>query len=233
MAVIATDALVMLLPVAGPSNIGPRRAQFRGEKFPAYNASSDDWGHICPRSRLDPLFGLCVCKVRTPPPMGARHTWGRDVRVASPVNRDHTREHKRKSEFCFAVGNETRNPPGRGRNPIKRWRVAYAQVAKKPNRKSGCVNRPADALGIRHPTSALGFLPVKAFHNLVSILCGAELRRPWKTMDRTSAGWGLHFAPARASRKAPGGPPSRSPRITKYQALVEKDSSVPSLQPAH
>ena len=138
--------------VAGPSNMRPRRAQFRGEKLPAYNAPSDDWGLVCARSRLDPLFGLCVCEVRTPRPMGARHTWGRDVRVASPVNRDHTREHKRKSEFCFEVGNETRNPPRSGRNPIKRWRVAYAQVAKKPNRKSGCVNRPANALGIRHPT---------------------------------------------------------------------------------
>ena len=66
--------------VAGPSNIRPRRAQFRGEKLPAYNAPSDDWGHVCARSRLDPLFGLCVCEVRTPRPMGARHTWGRDVR---------------------------------------------------------------------------------------------------------------------------------------------------------
>jgi hypothetical protein len=27
-------------------------------------------------------------------------------------------------------------------------RVAYAQVAKEPNRKSSCVNRPADAFGI-------------------------------------------------------------------------------------
>ena len=96
--------------VAGPSNMRPRRAQFRGEKLPAYNAPSDDWGLVCARSRLDPLFGLCVCEVRTPRPMGARHTWGRDVRVASPVNRDHTREHERKSEFCFEVGNETRNP---------------------------------------------------------------------------------------------------------------------------
>src|SRR3954449_10348510 len=63
----------------------PRRAQFRGEKLPAYNAPSDDWGLVCARSRLDPIFGLCVCEVRTPRPMGARHTWGRDVRVASPV----------------------------------------------------------------------------------------------------------------------------------------------------
>ena len=43
-------------------------------------APSDDRGHLCARSRLDPLFGLCVCKVRTPRPLGAGHTWGRDVR---------------------------------------------------------------------------------------------------------------------------------------------------------
>jgi hypothetical protein len=36
---------------------------------------------------------------------------------------------------------------------MKCWRVACAQVAKKPNRKSSCVNRPADALGIWHPTT--------------------------------------------------------------------------------
>ena len=66
--------------VAGPSNMRPRRAQCRGEKLPAYNAPSDDWGLVCARSRLDPIFGLCVCEVRTPRPMGARHTWGRDVR---------------------------------------------------------------------------------------------------------------------------------------------------------
>jgi hypothetical protein len=29
----------------------------------------------------------------------------------APINRDHAREHVRKSDFCFAVGNETRNPP--------------------------------------------------------------------------------------------------------------------------
>ncbi len=66
--------------VAGSSNMRPRRAQFRGENLPTYNAPSDDWGLVCARSRLDPLFGLCVCEVRTPRPMGARHTWGRDVR---------------------------------------------------------------------------------------------------------------------------------------------------------
>jgi hypothetical protein len=66
--------------VAGPSNMRPRRAQFRGEKLPAYSAPSDDWGHFFTRSRLDLLFGLCVCEFRTPWPMGAPHTWGRDVR---------------------------------------------------------------------------------------------------------------------------------------------------------
>ena len=70
-----------------------------------------------------------------------------------PINRDHAREHERKSEFCFEVGNETGNPPRRGHVPMKCWRVARAQVAKKPNRKSGCVNRPADALNIWHPTT--------------------------------------------------------------------------------
>src|SRR4029077_9179627 len=59
-----------------------------------------------------------------------------------PINWDHAREHERKSEFCFEVGNETGNPPRRGHVPMKCWRVARAQVAKKPNRKSGCVNRP-------------------------------------------------------------------------------------------
>ena len=69
-----------------------------------------------------------------------------------PVNRDHAHERECKSEFCFAVGNETRNPPGSGRVPMKCWRVAHAQVAKKPNHKSGCVNRPADTFGICHST---------------------------------------------------------------------------------
>jgi hypothetical protein len=79
-----------------------------------------------------------------------------------PVNRDHAHERECKSEFCFAVGNETRNPPGHGHSPIKCWRVACAQVAKKPNRKSGCVNRPADALNIWHPT------PQRTSHDVVA-----------------------------------------------------------------
>ena len=70
----------------------------------------------------------------------------------APVNRDHAHEHERKSEFCFAAGNEARNPPRCGHVPMKCWRVACAQVAKKPNHKSGCVNRPADAFGICHPS---------------------------------------------------------------------------------
>ena len=37
----------------------------------------------------------------------------------APINRDHAREHECKSKFCFEVGNETRNPPRRGRAPIK------------------------------------------------------------------------------------------------------------------
>jgi hypothetical protein len=52
----------------------------------------------------------------------------------------------------FEVGNEARNPPRRGLFPIKRCGVPCAHVAKKPNHKSGCVNRPADAFGTCHPT---------------------------------------------------------------------------------
>src|SRR5258708_31795119 len=66
----------------------------------------------------------------------------------APINRDHAREHEHKSEFCFEIGNETRNPPRRDRIPMKYLSVACAQVAKKPNHKSGCVNRPAEAFGI-------------------------------------------------------------------------------------
>src|SRR6516225_8454372 len=70
----------------------------------------------------------------------------------APINRDHAREHERKSEFCFEVGNETRNPRRRGHVPIKYWGVACAQAAKNPNHKAGCVNRPADTFSICHPT---------------------------------------------------------------------------------
>src|SRR5262249_49627367 len=49
-------------------------------------------------------------------------------------------------------GNETRNPPRRGHAPIKYGSVACAQVAKKPNHKSGCVNRPAEPFGIQQLT---------------------------------------------------------------------------------
>jgi hypothetical protein len=35
----------------------------------------------------------------------------------------------------------------------KYWGVASAQVAKKPDRKSGTVNRPANAFGIQHATA--------------------------------------------------------------------------------
>jgi hypothetical protein len=76
----------------------------------------------------------------------------RALESCAPISRDHAREHERKSDFRFAVGNETRNPPRRGRVLIKCWGMACAQVAKKPNHKSGGVNRPADAFGICHPT---------------------------------------------------------------------------------
>jgi Protein of unknown function (DUF3800) len=41
------------------------------------------------------------------------------ARVFAVVNWDHAREHERKSEFCFEVGNEARNPPRRGHVPMK------------------------------------------------------------------------------------------------------------------
>ena len=67
--------------------------------------------------------------------------------------RDHAREHERKSSSASRLGTKVEIHqawPG----PIKCWRVACAQVAIKPNRKAGCVNRPADALNIWHPTPA-------------------------------------------------------------------------------
>jgi hypothetical protein len=54
----------------------------------------------------------------------------RALESCAPINRDHAREHERKSEFCFEVGNEPRNPPRRGHDPIEYWRVARAQVTK-------------------------------------------------------------------------------------------------------
>ena len=72
----------------------------------------------------------------------------RALQSCAPINWDHAREHDRKSDFCFAIGNETRNPP----RPIKYGRVACAKVAKRPNHKTGCVNRPADSFGMCHPT---------------------------------------------------------------------------------
>ena len=53
----------------------------------------------------------------------------RRVQVTShcpPINWNHAREAERKSDFCFEVGNEARNPPRRGPLPIKYWGVAFA-----------------------------------------------------------------------------------------------------------
>ena len=54
----------------------------------------------------------------------------RSLPVCAPINRDHAREHERKSEFCFEVGNETRNPQRRGHVSIKCCGVACAQMPK-------------------------------------------------------------------------------------------------------
>jgi hypothetical protein len=53
--------------------------------------------------------------VSTSPDLGR----SRSLPSCPPINRDHACEHERKSEFCFEVGNETRNPPRRGHAPIK------------------------------------------------------------------------------------------------------------------
>jgi hypothetical protein len=103
----------------------------------------------------------------------------------APINRDHAREHERKSEFCFEVGNEAGNPPRRGNLPIKCWRVARAQVAKKPNRKPGCVNRPADAFGIRHPTPARSSPPSPPAEQATAI--GAHVISPPSAAQSTGS----------------------------------------------
>jgi len=81
----------------------------------------------------------------------------RSLPFCAPINRDHAREHERKSDFCFEVGNETRNPRRRGHVPINCCGVACAQVTKQPTHKPGYVNSPADAFGICHPTQPTVF----------------------------------------------------------------------------
>ena len=76
----------------------------------------------------------------------------RSLPSCAPINRDHAREHERKSDFCFEVGNETRNPRRRGHVPIQCCGVACAQVAKKPNHKPNYVNSPADTFRFCHST---------------------------------------------------------------------------------
>src|SRR5215831_20543859 len=85
-------------------------------------------------------------------PLPAMYPALRSLPSCAPINRDHAREHERKSDFCFEVGNETRNPRRRGHVPINCCGVACAQVAKQPTHKPGYVNSPADAFGICHPT---------------------------------------------------------------------------------
>jgi hypothetical protein len=82
--------------------------------------------------------------------MGARHTWGRDVRVASPVNWDHTREHKRKSEFCFATKLEIHRGVTATQSNAGAWPRSSSQKAKSQIQLS---KSPSDALGIWHPTT--------------------------------------------------------------------------------
>jgi hypothetical protein len=50
--------------------------------------------------------------------------------------------------------------PRRGQFPLKQGSVACAYVAKTPNRKSDCVNRPAEGFSSRHPTPRRSFASV-------------------------------------------------------------------------
>jgi hypothetical protein len=95
--------------------------------------------------RAQGSFGYLI----SPPP--AMYPALRSLPSCAPINRDHAREDERKSDFCFEVGNETRNPRRRGHVPIKCCGVACAQVAKKPNHKPGYVNCPADTFRFCHP----------------------------------------------------------------------------------
>src|SRR5262249_61620117 len=54
--------------------------------------------------RAQGSFGYLI----RPPP--AMYPALRSLPSCAPINRDHAREHERKSEFYFEVGNETRNP---------------------------------------------------------------------------------------------------------------------------
>src|SRR5215831_3322271 len=94
--------------------------------------------------RAQGSFGYLI----RPPP--AMYPALRSLPSCAPINRDHAREHERKSEFRFEVGNETRNPRRRGPVPIKCCGVACAQIAKKPNHKPGYVNSPADTFRFCH-----------------------------------------------------------------------------------
>jgi hypothetical protein len=70
-------------------------------------------------------------------PIRNRSTPLRALPSCEPINRDHAPEHERKSELCFEVWNETRNPPRRGRIPNKNWGMACAHVPTQiPLRKS-------------------------------------------------------------------------------------------------
>src|SRR5262249_1822819 len=76
----------------------------------------------------------------------------RSLPSCAPINRDHAREHDRKSEFSFEVRNKQKNPGRCDQAQIKCCGGACAQVAKKPNHNPGYVNTPADTFRFCHPT---------------------------------------------------------------------------------
>ena len=96
----------------------------------------------------------------------------RHARVTAPKTRKSAKGNKRargKGGIMLAnisaspisasrLGNEARkNPPRRVRVPIKQCGVACAEIAKKPNRKACCVDRPAEDFG-SHLTAPLAAL---------------------------------------------------------------------------
>src|SRR5262249_47256327 len=92
----------------------------------------------------------------------AMYPASRSLPSCAPINRDHAREHERKSDFCFEVGNETRNPRRRGHVPINCCGVACAQVTKQPTHKPGYVNSPANAFAFCLPTHPTFFYFTKS-----------------------------------------------------------------------
>jgi hypothetical protein len=67
----------------------------------------------------------------------------RSLPSCPPINRDHACEHERKSEFCFEVGNETRNPRRRGPRPNQTLRHGLRSNSQKAKSQSRLRKSPS------------------------------------------------------------------------------------------